>query len=137
MHISSPVHGLRARIEIVPLIDIMFFLLAAFMMVSLSMTRVQNTPVNLPPAIEAQADFGPDLLHIAVDKAGGIWVEKQPLTRAELFTVLTNRTHVNSQLPVFIGGDAATHHGDMVGVLDLVRKAGIQKVGFSVVVRQP
>ena len=137
MHISSPVHRSRARIEIIPLIDIMFFLLAAFMMVSLSMTKVQNKPMNLPPAIEAQADFGPDLLHIAVDPAGGIWVEKQPLTPAELYTVLTNRTHGNPQLPVFIGGDTATHHGDMVRVLDLVRQAGIQKVGFSVVARQP
>jgi len=137
MHISSPVHGKRARIEIIPLIDIMFFLLAAFMMVSLSMTKVENVHVDLPPAIEAQSDFGPDLLHIAVDKTGGIWVEKKLLNLTELHTVLTNRTHLNPQLPVFIGGDAATHHGDMVGVLDLVRKAGIQKVGFSVAPRLP
>ena len=137
MHISSPVHGRRARIEIIPLIDIMFFLLAAFMMVSLRMTKVQNTSVNLPPAIAAQADFGPDLLHIAVDKAGGIWVEKKPLTTTELYAVLTNRLHLNPQLPVFIGGDAATHHGDMVAVLNLARQAGIQQVGFTVVPQQP
>ena len=133
MHISSPVQGKHARIEIIPLIDIMFFLLASFMMVSLSMTKVANIHLNLPPAIAAQSDFGPDMLHIAVDKAGGIWVEKQPLQPAELYAVLTNRTHFNPHLPVYIGGDAATRHGDMVGVLDLVRKAGIQKVSFTVV----
>ena len=54
MHISSPVHGKHARIEIIPLIDIMFFLLASFMMVSLSMTKVENIQVDLPPAIAAQ-----------------------------------------------------------------------------------
>ena len=136
MHLSSPVQRKHARIEIIPLIDIMFFLLAAFMMVSLSMTKVENTPVQLPPAILAQSDFGPDLLHIAVDKTGGIWIEKKPVTPTELFTTLTNRTRLNPQLPVFIGGDAATHHGDMVGLLDLVRKAGIQKVAFTVVPEQ-
>ena len=137
MHISSPVHGLRARIEIVPLIDIMFFLLASFMMVSLGMAKVQNTPVDLPPAIEAQSDFGPDLLHIAVDKTGAIWVEKQPLSASELYAVLTNRLRLNPHLPVLIGGDTATQHGAMVNVLDLARKAGIQKVGFTVVAREP
>ena len=137
MQISSPVHGRRARIEIIPLIDIMFFLLAAFMMVSLRMTKVQNTPVNLPRAIVAQSDFGPDLLHIAVDKTGGIWVEKKPLTTTELYAVLTNRLNQNPHLPVFIGGDAATQHGDMVAVLKLARQAGIQQVNFTVVPQQP
>ena len=136
MHISSPVQAKHARIEIIPLIDIMFFLLASFMMVSLSMTKVVNIHVNLPPAIAAQSDFGPDMLHIAVDKTGGIWVEKQKLTPDELHTVLTNRTQFNLHLPVYIGGDTETRHGDMVDVLDLVRKAGIQKVAFTVVAEQ-
>jgi len=137
MQISSPVHGRRARIEIIPLIDIMFFLLAAFMMVSLRMTKVQNKSVNLPAAIAAQSDFGPDLLHVAVDKAGGIWIEKKPVPPAELYTVLTNRLRLNPQLPVFIGGDARTPHGAMVKVLSLARQAGVQQVGFTVVARQP
>ena len=137
MHISSPIPGKRTRIEIIPLIDIMFFLLAAFMLVSLSMTKVENVHVDLPPAIAAQSDFGPDLLHIVVDKAGEIWVEKKPVTPAELTSVLSNRTQLNPQLPVCIGGDSETRHGDMVGVLDLVRKAGIQKVAFTVVAQQP
>ena len=137
MHISSPIPSPRARIEIIPLIDIMFFLLAAFMLVSLSMTKVANVPVNLPPAIAAQSDFGPDLLHIVVDPAGGIWLEKKLLTPAELTSVLSNRTRLNPQLPVCIGGAAATRHGDMVAVLDLVRQAGLQKVAFTVVAQQP
>jgi biopolymer transport protein ExbD len=53
-----------------------------------------------------------------------------------LYTVLTNRFHQNAQLPVYIGGDADTHHGDMVSALDLVRRAGIQKVAFTVTAEQ-
>src|SRR3954463_16506983 len=48
MFISSPLPARKARIEIIPLIDIMFFLLASFMMVSLSQTHMKGIPVNLP-----------------------------------------------------------------------------------------
>src|SRR6478736_2927890 len=50
MKVSSPVPHKRARIEIIPLIDIMFFLLASFMMVSLSQTHMKGIRVNLPSA---------------------------------------------------------------------------------------
>ena len=72
------------------------------------------------------------MIHIAVDKSGGIWVEKSPITLPELYTVLTNRFHYNPRLPVLIGGDAEARHGDMVNVLEFVRKAGVQKVAFTV-----
>src|SRR5207244_2985154 len=117
MRFASPIHGKHARIEIIPLIDIMFFLLASFMMVSLNMTKVENVPVNLPAAMDVQADFGADMIHIAVDKTGATWVEKKPLSLPELYTVLTNRFEHNDKLPVFIGGDADTPHGEMVKVL--------------------
>jgi biopolymer transport protein ExbD len=132
MRFASPIHGKHARIEIIPLIDIMFFLLASFMMVSLNMTRVENIRVDVPSATQVQADFGADMIHIAVDKTGATWVEKKPISLPELYTVLTNRFHANARLPVFIGGDAATPHGEMVKVLEFVRRAGVQQVAFTV-----
>ncbi len=132
MRIQSPSQRKHARIEIIPLIDIMFFLLASFMMVSLDMTKIENIRVNVPSATQVQSDFGADMVHIAVDKAGKCWVEKQPIALPDLYALLQNRFHHNAHLPVYIGGDAATRHGDMVAVLDLVRRAGIQKVAFTV-----
>ena len=76
MKLGSPVRRKHSRIEIIPLIDIMFFLLASFMMVSLSMDQTQNIKVNLPSATQAQHDFKPDMLNIAVDKAGAVWFQK-------------------------------------------------------------
>jgi biopolymer transport protein ExbD len=137
MRFKSPVHQKHARIEIIPLIDIMFFLLASFMMVSLNMTKIENIQVDVPPALSAEADFPPDLVHIAVDRSGGIWVEKQQITMPELYTVLTNRVHENEKVPVFIAGDTETRHGDMVGVLELARKAGVQRVSFTVTPESP
>jgi biopolymer transport protein ExbD len=137
MRFKSPVHQKHARIEIIPLIDIMFFLLASFMMVSLNMTKIENIRVDAPPAFSAEADFPADLVHIAVDRSGGVWVEKKTITMPDLFTVLTNRVHQNEKVPVFIAGDAETKHGDMVGVLELARKAGVQKVSFTVTPESP
>jgi biopolymer transport protein ExbD len=136
MRIQSPTHRKHARIEIIPLIDIMFFLLASFMMVSLDMTKIGNIRVNVPSATEVQNDFGADMIHIAVDKAGKCWVEKRPISLPDLYTLLKNRFHQNAQLPVYIGGDAETHHGDMAAVLDLARRAGIQKVAFTLTAEQ-
>ena len=132
MRFASPIHGKHARIEIIPLIDIMFFLLASFMMVSLNMTKVENIHVDLPAAVDAQADFGADMIHIAVDKTGGTWVEKKEISLPELYTALTNRFEHDPKLGVYIGGDADTPHGEMVKVLELVRQAGVQKVAFTV-----
>lgn len=132
MRIKSPIRFKHARIEIIPLIDVMFFLLASFMMVSLDMTKVENTSVTLPPASRVQEEFGGDMIHIAVDKTGTCWVEKKPVQMPELYTMLTNRFQHNARLPVYIGGDAETHHGDMVAVLDVARRAGLQKISFTV-----
>ena len=132
MKIGTPVPRKKARIEIIPLIDIMFFLLASFMMVSLQMQKMQTIKVNLPTATMARPDFKPDMINIAVDRNGEVYLEKNPITLAQLHSVLTNRFHANTNVPVYISGDRDTTHGAMVSVLDFVRRAGIQKVAFAV-----
>ncbi|HEX4643977.1 MAG TPA: biopolymer transporter ExbD [Verrucomicrobiae bacterium] len=132
MKLRSPVQRRHSRIEIIPLIDIMFFLLASFMMVSLQLSKTQNIKVNLPAASEAQPDFKPDMVNIAVDPSGGVWLEKKPITLPELYTTLSNRFRHDTNVPVYISGDRDTLHGAMVGVYEIVRQAGIQKVAFTV-----
>ena len=132
MKLPSPVQRRHSRIEIIPLIDIMFFLLASFMMVSLQMEKAANIKVDLPGASEARPDFKPDMINIAVDKAGAVWLQKTQITLPELALDLSNRFRANTNLPVYISGDTATLHGAMVDVLDVVRRAGVQKVAFMV-----
>ena len=132
MKVRSPLPRKRLRLEIIPLIDIMFFLLASFMMVSLQLDQTKNIRVDLPPAAEAQHDFKPDMINIAVDKAGAAWLEQKPLSLAELGRVVSNRFLLNTNLPVYISGDRDTLHGAMVDVLAAVRNAGVQKVAFMV-----
>ena len=130
MKLPSPIPKRRSRIVIIPLIDIMFFLLASFMMVSLQMSRTENIKVNLPSATQARQDFKPDMINIAVDQKGAVWLEQKPITLSELSLVLSNRFRADTNLPVYISGDQDTLHGDMTSVYQTVRSVGIQKVAF-------
>jgi biopolymer transport protein ExbD len=130
MKIPSPIPKRRSRIVIIPLIDIMFFLLASFMMLSLQMSQTENIKVRLPSAIAAQQDFKPNLVNIAVDKSGAVWLEKKEISLADLGMVLSNRFGADPGLPVYISGDRDALHGDMVKVYQTVRAVGIQNVAF-------
>jgi biopolymer transport protein ExbD len=132
MKLPSPVPRKHTRIEIIPLIDIMFFLLASFMMVSLQLDRTQNIKVALPGATQATHDFQPNMVNVAVDKQGGVWLEKKRISLPELGGVLSNRFRLDATVPVYISGDRDTLHGAMVDVLETVRRAGIQQVAFMV-----
>jgi len=122
----------KARIEIIPLIDIMFFLLASFMLASLSMMLLDSVKFNLPTSITANRDFKPDLVNISVKANGEIFYEKQPVSLAELQKILANAYRKNTNAPVYISGDREAKHGIIVRVLDLVRREGIQKVSFAI-----
>jgi len=132
MKIGSPWPHKRARIEIIPLIDIMFFLLAAFMMASLTMVRLQSIKMDLPTATTATRDFKPDIVNISVDKVGDIYIEKKPVNLVELHTYLSNKFRLNTNVPIYISGDKDATHGSVIRVLDLVRREGIQKVSFAI-----
>ncbi|MBU6411278.1 MAG: biopolymer transporter ExbD [Verrucomicrobia bacterium] len=130
MKIPSPVPKRRSRIVIIPLIDIMFFLLASFMMVALEMEKTQNIKVNLPPASQSRQDYRPNMINIAVDKSGAVWLEKKRVSLTQLASVLKERFRANPDVPVYVSGDRDTLHGDMVKVYQVVRSIGIQKVAF-------
>ncbi len=121
-----------ARIEIIPLIDIMFFLLASFMLVSLSMVNLKSVKVNLPTATTATLDTKSDFASISVDKDGAVYLDKQPLGANELAQRLNAWHHTNENVRVFISGDQDVRYGTVIHVLDLVRSTGIQKVAFEI-----
>jgi biopolymer transport protein ExbD len=122
----------EARIEIIPLIDIMFFLLAAFMLVSLSMVKLKAVPLNLPTATTAASDSDPNLLSISVDPAGLAYLNRQPIGHNELVLSLAAILQTNDNLRVLLSGDADARHGDIIRVLDLIRSAGIRNVAFEI-----
>ncbi len=132
MKIHSPIPHKKTRLEIIPLIDVMFFLLASFMMVSLTMTKQQTIKVNLPVAAAAQSDFKPDMINLAVNAAGDLFYNTERVSLTDAEKRLSERFGAEPTTPVYISGDAETRHADMVKALDLVRRIGFNKVAFNV-----
>ena len=133
MKLRSPVEEKKARIEIIPLIDIMFFLLACFMAVSLSMIQMRGIRIALPTAASGQADHKTDFVSITVDAAGGLYLEKELLAdHATLTEKIKALYEANNDVRIYIRADQDSRHGDVVTVLDLVRAAGVQKVAFEI-----
>jgi len=131
MKIRSPLARRRTRLEIIPLIDIMFFLLASFMMVSLQMQKVRTLKASLPTATLATSSNKPDLIRLKVD-GGQVSVDDKFLTFPELSDLLAERRRTNATVPVYLSGSRDTTHGEMVYVLDFVKRAGIERVAFAV-----
>ena len=132
MKIHTPISQKSSRLEIIPLIDIMFFLLASLMMVSLQMQTVRTLKASLPTATLATATTKPDVVNVLVNRDDQVSVDKKPLSFADLNTLLTNRFSLNTNLPVFITGAQDATHGSVIYVLDLVKRAGIQRVAIAV-----
>ena len=132
MKIRSPLARRRTRLEIIPLIDIMFFLLASFMMVSLQMQKVRTLKASLPTATLAVSRAKPDIINLRVDRLGLIYEDQAQISRADLRALLTNRYARNTNLPVSISGDRDARYGETIAVLDFVKQAGIQRVAVAV-----
>jgi biopolymer transport protein ExbD len=132
MKLRSPLRKRRTRLEIIPLIDIMFFLLASFMMVSLQMQKVRTLKASLPTATLATSTGKPDMLDLMVDKYGAVSMDSKPVQLTDLLQVLRNRYSANTNLPVYITGTRDATHGSMMYLLDFVKRAGIQRVAIAV-----
>jgi len=135
MHGSSGGGGKRARIEIIPLIDVIFFLLATFIMLSLSMTKNQGVQVALPTAGTAaslgdqqELDKG---VTLSVTEKGEVFYNKEKITIAQLPLKLQALKSLSKDPKVIINSDGGANFKYVVAVLDEVRKIGIAKVGIN------
>jgi biopolymer transport protein ExbD len=132
MKVRTPIPEKKSRLEIIPLIDIMFFLLASFMMISLQMQIVRTVKANLPTATLATSSAKPDIVNLLVNRDGQVSVDQKAISFSDLNTLLTNRFNLNTNLPVYIAGAENATHGSVIYVLDLVKRAGISRVAIAV-----
>ena len=130
MKIPPPYERRRARIEIIPLIDIMFFLLATFVMVSLSMSKNMALPVKLPVAGSAEKQEAEEHVSITVNADGDYFFNKERVGREALRDKLRTLTAVDREPKIYVSGDAQTPYENIVSVLDEARKLGIAKVSL-------
>ena len=132
MTVTSPIPKHHARIEIIPLIDIMFFLLASFMMVSLSQVTLKGMKVNLPTGASGQVQNKKDYVSLSVDKDGYYYFDKQKIALEEILPKLQQTYKTNPEAKIFIRGDAEAVHGNVTRMLDQIRSSGFMKLSFEI-----
>jgi biopolymer transport protein ExbD len=134
MRTRSPIPHKRARIEIIPLIDIMFFLLASFMMVSLSQTHMKGIRVNLPsatPPVETDPNKK-DYVSIRVTEGGLIYFDNAPVLDSDVLPRLYQLHEANKDVKVSLSAELLATHGSVIELLDKIRLAGITKIGYQI-----
>src|SRR5437773_6684831 len=132
MHVTSPIPHKKARIEIIPLIDIMFFLLASFMMVSLSQVHMKGIKVNLPSGVSGQTQTKREYISVSVDKDGHYFFDKDEISDTELLDRLRKVHQSASEAKVFVRGDSDLVRLNVTHSLYLIRSAGFYKISFEI-----
>ena len=130
-------HAKQARIEIIPLIDVIFFLLATFVLFTLSLNRIQSIPINLPQAVpNAQPKDEEDKpVTLQVSDNGNYYWNQELITLKEVEYRLSNYVTEEPNPRVLLISDDLAKYGDTIRLLDAVRLAGIDQVSFETVYR--
>jgi biopolymer transport protein ExbD len=129
-------HAKEARIEIIPLIDVIFFLLATFVLFTLSLNRIQSIPINLPQAVPPRPNQNDDdkPVTLQVSDSGNYYWNQELLTLPEIKYRLSK--YMEEPNPrVLLTSDDLARYGDTIKILDAVRESGITQVSFETVYR--
>jgi len=121
----------KARIEIIPMIDTIFFLLVFFMMATLSMSHDSGLPVNLPKAATGQQPPS-ESAAVTIGADGKVTIDKQETAREQIGDVLKSRLLNNPELLVLINADERVEHGLVIDIMDQARQAGVVKMAIAV-----
>jgi biopolymer transport protein ExbD len=121
----------KARIEIIPMIDTIFFLLVFFMISTLSMSQFKGMPVNLPKAASGR-QAPAESAAITIDKDGRLFLNQQAIDKAALGAALSQQLTKNAEMLVVINADDGVQHGQVVEIMDIARSANVAKMAIAV-----
>jgi len=120
----------RPRIEMIPLIDVVFLLLVFFIYSMLSMSVHRGLPVNLPTASTALVDKK-SFVTVTVQQDGGLFLEDQSVDTRTLASLLVQERQKDPDIQVYLRADKEVSYQKAVEVMDLVRSAGIHKLALE------
>ncbi len=134
MKINIPGPG-RARIEMLPLIDIVFLLLVFFIYAMLSMAVHRGLPVELPESTTAKIDKNL-IISVTVLQDGTIFLDKERMTLADLGPILRQQARRTDDRGVLLFADRDLPYQKLFAVLDTIRKAGLTRISLEAEVEQ-
>lgn len=120
----------KPEVVIIPMIDIMFFLLVFFIMSTLYMVNVKTVDVNLPKAQSAQTQLNVTYL-VTVRMDGSLWLEDQPIDADTLVQQARMESQKNPRFAVVVRADGDMNYSGVMELLDRFRQAGITRFGLA------
>ena len=130
MRINSLKEDRKPLLMIIPMIDIIFFLLVFFMMSMLTMVTQKTIALNLPKATIAKVDTT-KTVPVSITEDGRLFLEQNLVSEEELARRLVSLKTENEKLTVVLRGDEKTDYGPVVGVMDVIRRTGIERVSIA------
>jgi len=126
----------KVRIEMLPLIDIVFLLLVFFIYAMLSMAVHRGMPVDLPTSQTVQIDRKL-ILSVTVKADETIYVDKEPVDLENLTTVLKSKTGTAKDPGVLFFADRSLPYQKLFQVLDKIRLAGLNRISLQAETENP
>ncbi len=117
------------KIDILPMIDIIFSILAFLIISSLYLTRVETVSVELPKASNSITQ-NKKFVNISIDKGGNLFINKKRTRLQEMKVKVVNLTNKNKNL-VVLNADKNVSHGYVISVLDVLRSIDGLKIAIS------
>ena len=130
MNFSKHRTGKKPVFMIIPMIDIIFFLLVFFMMNSLQTVAQKALAVQLP---QAQSASTPAQLPIimTIDEEGHITIDNKPVSITESSDIMKRHMQENANAAVVLQADKRTEHGQVVVVMDMLKQAGVKRLSIA------
>ena len=122
------------RIEVIPMIDVMMFLLVFFVLISIHVLPALGLKVVLPQSAAASRLEEPRRVTVTLTKEGGIYLDGNPTSIEELPGLLRNLTS-QSKVAVVIAGDELSHLQSVVDVLGALQKGGVAATAITTKVK--
>ena len=119
------------QINIVPMIDVVFALLTFFIMSTLTLTRSEGLPVNLPGAQSAKPIDQTKPIEITIDAKGALSIDRQAVELSELRDRIKKMLSNTTQKTVWIQADEQVPHGKVVAAMDAVRQVAGAKLAIK------
>ena len=132
--------GKKVRIEIVPLIDVIFFLLATFVLFTLSLNKIQSMEAKLPVPSPNPIQNEQPPLTLQVSSGNTVFVDRDPTDMADIRPRLTqykqSQESSGKAVRVLITGDDGAKYGNLIKVLDLTKSVGITEISLETAYRE-
>lgn len=120
----------RARIEILPLIDVVFLLLVFFIYAMLSMTVHHGLPVDLPVSSASEIDKSRPI-SVTLMSDGSVWLDKERVGVEGLSLILEERSKADKKKEVLVFADKTIPYQKLFHVLDQIRLAGLSRISLQ------